>query len=740
MNLPIKVIRPEQGAPRYVLTLAVVLVLCGRSAWPQLPGPHISSVVWSPDSKRLATMEGSMMAVKVWDVDTGKELRSLSLNLHSGVSSITWSPDVRRLATASQDNAVEVWDAESGNELLTLGNRHAGFGSSGSLSSVAWSPDGKRLATGTGEPPPRTGDLRNPFDVAKVWDANTGKELLSLGSGNHYVSNVIWSPDGKRLAGIGRSGVKVWDADSGKELSTPIGHTGPTLSMAWSPDGKRLLASADRTASVWDAQSGKELQTLSGHHDYISSVTWSPDGKRLITASYDGTAKLWDAQTGQELLTLSSHSGRLFAVAWSPDGSRLATGSDCSTVKVWNAKAGRELRTLEGSQGCEGLSDTGGPTVSLAIAIALPDASSFYIPALGDGEMLGVIPVSNSRFAGVRIIPHMGTASVTINVSALPITGRKLSQATGEEIGAWQSEDAGSYQGKQGESLSLSGLARLGLPVLDVHVVHARRWLPTPGGAYFHHPYADSQAYCECGAMAFVLAEKCVEFNGHGQCCRVSPPSGAGYTSSKSPAAAAANGGPKRIYSAAFEDWPLVHSQYGSIKLGFGNTYVLSPSSNTWLGPGRPVVIPPLEGGFVLDVRFRILERHPSASLNFELGGTGDDAHAVNVFLDVWSDQKADYTLEEGLLKRAGLPMTHYVVEERLAERTPLAASIVAHNWSDGGKITLKREGGRMAFLVNDELIKDFAVTPLPFDEIALGAALPSTIEITSIEAVQPGP
>lgn len=193
--------------------------------------------------------------------------------------------------------------------------------------------------------------------------------------------------------------------------------------------------------------------------------------------------------------------------------------------------------------------------------------------------------------------------------------------------------------------------------------------------------------------------------------------------------------GSKRIYSAAFNEWPTVDSQYGSIKLGFGNTYVMKPASNTWIGPDRPINIPQLQGDFVLDVRFRITEKNPSASLNLTLQGSGDDADRLDVYFDLWSDEKASYTLNKSKVKRAGLAVPHVVTEEVIADRVALPASMAAYQWPSGGKITLKREGGKMAFFVNDEFVKEFTISLFPFNELGVEVALPSTVEITSIEA-----
>lgn len=66
-------------------------------------------------------------------------------------------------------------------------------------------------------------------------------------------------------------------------------------------------------------------------------------------------------------------------------------------------------------------------------------------------------------------------------------------------------------------------------------------------------------------------------------------------------------------------------------------------------------MVPPLEGDFVFDVCFRIAERNPSTSLHLTLVETGGDVHSVDIFFDVWSEQRATYSLEEGRVKRAGI-------------------------------------------------------------------------------------
>ncbi len=71
-----------------------------------------------------------------------------------------------------------------------------------------------------------------------------------------------FSPDGKRVVTASYDDTaRIWDAETGKELRILTGHKGNVVSASFSPDGKRVVtASSDDTARIWDVETGKELR------------------------------------------------------------------------------------------------------------------------------------------------------------------------------------------------------------------------------------------------------------------------------------------------------------------------------------------------------------------------------------------------------------------------------------------------------------------------------------------------
>jgi WD40 repeat protein len=305
----------------------------------------VRSVTFSPDGQTLASGSGDY-TVKLWDVRTGQELRTLrssrrptsfvepvqGISHQDYVNSVTFSPDGQTLASGSSDQTVKLWDVRTGQELRTLREHQD------AVISVTFSPDGKTLASGSSD------------KTVKLWDARTGQELRTLRGHQKYVLSVTFSPDGQTLAsGSGDQTVKLWDVRTGQEHRTLRGHQGDVFTVTLNPDGQTLAsASWDRTVKLWDVRTGQEHRTLGGHQGIVWSVTFSPDGQTLASGSQDTTVKLWDARTGQELRTLRGHQSEVRSVTFSPDGQTLASGSNDHTVKLWDARTGQELRTLRG--------------------------------------------------------------------------------------------------------------------------------------------------------------------------------------------------------------------------------------------------------------------------------------------------------------------------------------------------------------------------------------------------------
>jgi WD40 repeat protein len=95
----------------------------------------VGAVALSGDGRR-AVSDSSVLSLKVWDVETGREV--CILHGHAGrVEGVALSGDGRRAVSASADHTLKVWDVEAGREVRTLQGHADG------VNGVALSRDGR---------------------------------------------------------------------------------------------------------------------------------------------------------------------------------------------------------------------------------------------------------------------------------------------------------------------------------------------------------------------------------------------------------------------------------------------------------------------------------------------------------------------------------------------------------------------------------------------------------------------
>ncbi len=247
------------------------------------------------------------------------------LQLGSPVRFAQFSPDGLRLVTASADKTARVWDAQTGKQ-LTEPLRHEDH-----VWSAEFSWDGLRVVTAS-------------YDkTARVWDAQTGKPLTEPLRHEGTVNYAQFSPDGLRVVTASNDKTaRVWDAQTGKPLTEPLRHEATVNYAQFSPDGLRVVTASDKSARVWDAQTGKLFAEPSRHEENVRSVQFSPDGLRVVTAS-DKAARVWDAQTGKQLTEPLRHEDHVWSAEFSPDGLRVVTASYDRTARLWDAQTGKQL-------------------------------------------------------------------------------------------------------------------------------------------------------------------------------------------------------------------------------------------------------------------------------------------------------------------------------------------------------------------------------------------------------------
>jgi eukaryotic-like serine/threonine-protein kinase len=277
------------------------------------------------------TKAGNAMAriangvVHVWDLDSGREKKSLSCP--AWVNAVAFAPTGTSLAAACQDGRIHIWDYRKEVETAKL-NAHTE-----PVMALCYSPEGKVVASAS-------------FDFSIIlWDVASLQKVTTLFGHAGAVDCVVYAPDGKTLASGGfDSKVLLWKTGVRTGPTVLQGDPSPSLfafpSVAFSPDSNLLAMPSNNRTILWDCREMVKRRILDeGSREdrrFMSSTVaaFSLDGKTLAVEA-GNQLTLWDVATGEKqkqyrLASASYPAGRQVAlgrgrISFSADGRYLVS-------------------------------------------------------------------------------------------------------------------------------------------------------------------------------------------------------------------------------------------------------------------------------------------------------------------------------------------------------------------------------------------------------------------------------
>lgn len=331
---------------------------------------------------------GSDEVVKLWDLQSGREIAHLDLPKAGKLQALAFHPSEKLLAGAPEFTQGIIWDLANGTfkerrkfirpadsriPAPPMGKEERPqpnpataltFTASGRLvfnsSEAVWVLDlakewptmglgitqGMLVAVAVSQDE-RTAAISLEDRSIQLWDL-AGKRLRTTLTGHaREISALAFSADGRMLAsgdqnrtylaGVRGGTIKLWNASP----PVPIGHNMLPHTFAFSQDGSKLLSSAQDSHILWDTERGEEAAVL--FDKWGGAPVLSADADRLVAPHQDGTLRLLDVRTGA-VLARENAPGGLVKLFPCTDGQIAGVGF-FDAVYFWNAATLKPIKS-----------------------------------------------------------------------------------------------------------------------------------------------------------------------------------------------------------------------------------------------------------------------------------------------------------------------------------------------------------------------------------------------------------
>jgi translation initiation factor 3 subunit I len=284
----------------------------------------------------------------VWFTHNGELLGS-----YSGHNGTVWCVDPRfdssLLLTGSADCSAKVWDIQTGKELYSITAKSP-------IRTCGWSYSGNQFFISTDKNMGQQCHVKfyNIEDLKK--DGSNAQPYLEFQSLDSKVTTAVWGPlDETLITGHDNGDISKWDSKTGKRLmclrSSENTHTAAVTDIQMNKTQTLFItASKDTWSKLFDVEDFKVLKVYKTERP-VNSAAISPLKDHVLTGGGQDArsvtttggakqgkfeARFFHMIFEEKLGTVKGHFGPINSVAFTPDGKSYASGGEDGYIRLHN--------------------------------------------------------------------------------------------------------------------------------------------------------------------------------------------------------------------------------------------------------------------------------------------------------------------------------------------------------------------------------------------------------------------
>lgn len=281
---------------------------------------HVIYVAWSHDGSRIisASRDGTVR-ISYLDRDLEPIVITVGKDL---IRHVDWSPGGERILISTIDGTLETWRSDG--KKLAAGHRFAVDWNT--LMASLFDPLGKNAVV-----------FDSVHDVVHLWNVDQPDHLVALEPNSGPSEWVRWSPDGSRIVAVSTTdgAARIWNMP---DSTTPIvlRERVPIVTAQWSPDGRRLaMIGRDGMVYIRSADGAGDSLAFGGRNGLLSSLAWTKDGHRVLMGFPNGTTHVWNADGSGAPFVLGGSLVRVASAVSSPDGAHIGIMTEEKVARIW---------------------------------------------------------------------------------------------------------------------------------------------------------------------------------------------------------------------------------------------------------------------------------------------------------------------------------------------------------------------------------------------------------------------